>query len=309
MTEVGLRKALEEVETVADAIQVDVGNASGGTLGDLYSILGNPAVALYSHIGNFQGRTNDKSLLDILGLPDVANGSLYERLGAFTSGLTVRDVLLRDYVTFYEFNDNTANNEDTDYWTFGGAVNKSIAVNVTASDPASKKLITSLGGAGAQNDDAYIHGDGKYANNMTPNSANYSTVTFETRVKFASTADCQCLFGLDLAGGMTTTYAEPAQDSALFIIDDGVSANYVCRSYNAAEEETASDVALDTSWHKFTIEWTTTSVVFKIDDVTKATHSTQVPDSPLGMIFLIRTQEVAGAEKSITREYVHCWGE
>lgn len=41
--------------------------------------------SLYDAIGLVLARANDPSIMDMLGFPDVANGSLYERLGTFTN--------------------------------------------------------------------------------------------------------------------------------------------------------------------------------------------------------------------------------
>lgn len=40
------------------------------------------------------------------------------------------------------------------------------------------------------------------------------------------------------------------------------------------------------------------------DDVVVATHATRIPDSPLGIVYLVRTEEGAGAERSLDIEYV-----
>jgi hypothetical protein len=215
---------------------------------------------------------------------------------------------------YYEFNDQVANNEDTDYWTFGSGAgaNNAIDPNATGGDPPSKVLKASKGDAGAQNDECYIHGDGKYAIAVSPAARHYSTVYMETKLKLANTADCQAFWGLDLVGAMTAAYAEPAHDSIIFFCDDGVGANFMCRTYDAAEEETSSGIALDTSWHIYRIEWrflSSPSVTFRIDGSVVSGHVTQVPNSALAPMYIVKTQEATGDERSITREYCWLWGE
>jgi len=84
------------VDTEVSDLMEDVGNASAANLGSIYAILGNPTVALYSHLGNFQGQTNLKSVLAVLGVPDTVNKPLYtclvtDRLDNGTYGLAALD--------------------------------------------------------------------------------------------------------------------------------------------------------------------------------------------------------------------------
>ena len=331
MSEVGNRKTVEEAEVVADAIQADVGDASGSTLTSLYAILGNPSASvavsllddidgrtnnknlnallgvndaagksINGNIGDFQAHTNDQTLLDKLGLPDEASGSLYERLGAFTSTESLKDIVadLVPHRLYYPFNHPQAA-VDVDYWTAAGDAGGFIVITA-ADEPPSRKLYADT----AQNNDYYIHGDAKYNMLWNFQAADYTKIVFECKLKFVSTAEVQALWGLFEAGGFPVDTQQPLVDCAHFILDDGVDTNFVCRTYDAAEQETNSDIALDTSAHVYLMEWTTASVIFKIDGVTKATHSTQVPDSPMGLVFSIRTEEAAGAEKSMSIEYV-----
>lgn len=63
--EVGNRKTAEEAEIVADAIQVDVGNASASTKGSLYGIVGNPGTNdLTAVIGQLLDAALDKNADD-----------------------------------------------------------------------------------------------------------------------------------------------------------------------------------------------------------------------------------------------------
>jgi len=196
----------------------------------------------------------------------------------------------------YPFNSPAAA-VDTDFWTAGGDAG-GFTVETGDGNDASRKLYADT----AQNNDYYIHGDGKYALLWNPeNQTLYSKVIFTAWLWMNTTADTQFLIGLFEAGSFPTGYAEPLVDCAHFFVDDGVRANYSCRSYDGAEEETDSGVALDTgvaNIHRFDIEWDNAQVVFKIDSVVVATHTTRIPDSPMGMVALIRTQDVAGAEKS-----------
>jgi len=213
---------------------------------------------------------------------------------------TLQEDLKTPYGFHYVFN-HPQTAVDADYWTAGGDAGGFTVV--TADDePASRKLYADT----VQNNDYYIHGDTKYSKLWTFQAGEYSTIIFETKLKISSvTTDIQALFGLFEAGSFPTGYAEPAVDCAQFFIDDGISANFVCRTYDAAaEEQTASDVALDTSAHVFRMTLSSANVVFEIDGVVKATHSTTVPDSPMGIVYLVRTEEAAGAERSITPEYI-----
>ena len=234
-------------------------------------------------------------------MPDIMQLAQQKRL---------EDSLLFKTSMYYEFNDQVANNEDTDYWTFGSGAgaNNAIDPNSTADDPPSKILKASKGDAGAQNDECYIHGDAKYAIAVSPNARHYNTVYFETKLKLSGVATIAAFWGLDLVGAMTAAYAEPAQDSAIFFIDTGVDANVNCRTYDAAEEQTLG-IAGDTSWHVYRIKWTTGGVYFYIDGALVQSHTTQVPDQPLAPMFIVKTLEATGDERSLTREYCWVWGE
>lgn len=263
------------------------------------------------NLGDFQSRTNLRTVLAMLGLPDDANGALLARLGALTStenlvallgtvtstkSLTdIIELILPEYCMYYPFNHPTAA-VDADFWTAGG--DSGGFTPLTGDDePTGRKLFADT----STDNDYYIHGDGKYAKAWNFQTADYSTITFETKLTLASTVDVQMLFGLINLGGLPTDYAEPLVDSALFIVDDGVSANYIARTYDAAEEETASDIPLDTDAHVFKLVWTSADVKFYIDNVLKATHETQIPDSPMAAVFLLRTG--ADAEKYVNIEY------
>ena len=74
---------------------------------DVVTMLGNPDTAgrtLYGNLGDFMARdiSPDKTLLDVLGLPNTDTGSLYERLGAYTTTASLKDALdtLEDHVDY-----------------------------------------------------------------------------------------------------------------------------------------------------------------------------------------------------------------
>lgn len=188
---------------------------------------------------------------------------------------------------------------DTDFFTEGGDAGGGFTVDTVDNEPPSRKLYTT----NILNNDYYIHLLGKYGKLWNFQADAYRRIAFKTRLKMNTTADTQALWGLFEAGAFPTTYAEPAIDCAHFFLDDGVDAtNFVCRTYDAAAEEQTSGSAFDTNYHDFEFVWAETSVVFTIDDVVVATHATTIPDSPLGIVFLIRTE--AAAVKSMDIEYV-----
>ena len=203
-----------------------------------------------------------------------------------------------NYFTYY-FNSPVAA-IDTNFWTEGGDAGGGFSVETVDNEPPSRKLYTQ----NVLNNDYYIHLLGKYGKLWNFPADTYRRISFKTRLKMNTTADTQAMWGLFEAGAFPTTYAEPAIDCAHFFLDDGVdAANFVCRTYDAAAEEQTSGSAFDTSdHHDFELVWAETSVLFLIDDVVVATHSTTIPDSPLGLVFLIRTE--AAAVKSMDIEYV-----
>lgn len=215
--------------------------------------------------------------------------------------------ILSPYALFYPFN-HPQTAVDADYWTVAGDAG-GFTVDVDDDEPPSRKLYADT----AQNNDYYIHGDVKYNRLWNPvQSPKYSKTIFEARIKLLQTdAEIVLLFGLFEAGAFPTAYAEPAVDCAHFFYDhDTVATNFVCRTYDAAaEEQTDSTVAADTNYHVFRIEWTAASVLFYIDGVLVATHDTTVPDSPMGSVALIRTENAGGAERAMDIEYIDVWVE
>lgn len=188
---------------------------------------------------------------------------------------------------------------DTDFWTEGGDAGGGFTVETVDNEPPSRKLYTS----GVINEKYYIHADGKYAKLWNLQSSAYRRVHFETRLKANQLgSDILALFGLFEAGAFPNDYSEPAIDCAEFFIDVDTDANYACRTFDGGEEETSSGVAVDTEYHKFEIIWAETSIIFLIDDEVVATHATRIPDSPLGLVFLVKAE--AAAEKSLDTEYV-----
>ena len=210
----------------------------------------------------------------------------------------LRKALDPQYFTYYFNHPQTA--VDTDIFTEGGDAGGGFTVDTVDDEPPSRMLFTQ----NVLNNDYYIHADTKYAKLWNFLSDTYRRISFKTRLKMNTTADTQALWGLFEAVAFPTTYAEPVCDCAHFFIDDGVDAsNFVCRTYDAAAEEQTSGSAFDTTdYHDFEFLWAETSVIFTIDDVVVATHATTIPDSPLGIVFLIRTQ--GAAVKSMDIEYV-----
>jgi len=210
----------------------------------------------------------------------------------------LRKVLDLNWFTYYFNHPQVA--VDTDFFTEGGDGGGGFTVETVDDEPPSRKLYT----PNVLNNDYYIHLLGKYAKLWNFQADAYRRIAFKTRLKMNTTVDTQALWGLFEAGAFPTTYAEPVVDCAHFFLDDGVdAANFLCRTYDAAAEEETAGSAFDTTdYHDFEFVWAETSVVFLIDDVVVATHATTIPDSPLGIVFLIRTQ--AGAVKSMDIEYV-----
>ena len=189
---------------------------------------------------------------------------------------------------------------DTDFFTEGGDAGGGFTVGTADNKSPSRMLFTQ----NVLNNDYYIHLSGKYGKLWNFPADAYRRISFKTRLKMNTTADTQAMWGLFEAGAFPTTYAEPVVDCAHFFLDDGVdAANFICRTYDAAAEEQTSGSAFDTSdHHDFEIIWAETSVIFTIDGSVVATHSTTIPDSPLGLVFLVRAE--AAAVKSLNIEYV-----
>ena len=186
--------------------------------------------------------------------------------------------------------------EDSDIWTSGGDVGGTFTCEPTGPRPTNWTLTTN----NIVNEDWYLHGDVVNSKNFSFEENGYSIVTYETRVKLESIADISVLLGLFV--NPVTDYAEPAFDCAQFLIDPAISATFRARSWETAEEETDTTIALDTDWHTFKIVWTSTSVLFYIDGVLVATHASEVPVQRLFLQYLVRTED--NAIKQLSIDYV-----
>ena len=208
-------------------------------------------------------------------------------------GLSLKNSLNK--LNFYDEFNRTA--VDATVWTSGGDAG-SFELIAGNDLPTIWALIT----GNVTDNDRYIHGEGLTENkHFTPFEVGYTTVTWKARIAFSSVASISALFGL--VSGAIVDYAEPAGDCAHFLADPAITNTFRARSWNAAEEETDTLVALDTALHRFRIEWTGPSILFYIDDVLVATHDTQVPDIRMTSELLIRTE--ANAEKRLLMDYVH----
>lgn len=130
---------------------------------------------------------------------------------------------------------------------------------------------------------------------------------FECRARLVQTADC-CL----QVGFSHMASKEPAIESAQIFYDSAVSANFEARSYQAAEEQTDTGIAADTSYHTFRVDIEAAQAKFYIDGNLKATHATQVPQT--GLPGYVERASVgvwtnAAAAKSMRCAYVAVWAE
>ena len=103
---------------------------------------------------------------------------------------------------------------------------------------------------------------------------------FETLVKITGSTSPIVLMGL----ADTTSLTAPT--NAVYFGYTSSASNWWCRTYNATTAtSTDSGVAFNgTNWVKLKIIATTSSVLFYIDDVLKATHTTNIPTANLGVI-------------------------
>lgn len=94
MGEVGNRKTVEEVEIVADAIQADVGDASGSLLTSLYAILGNPSASVATTIlDGIDARSHNANLNALLGVVDASGKSINGNIGDFQAQSSLSTLL------------------------------------------------------------------------------------------------------------------------------------------------------------------------------------------------------------------------
>lgn len=202
--------------------------------------------------------------------------------------------LVRKISQAYWFNDMAV---DANYWTSGGDAGGVCRPDAYADFPPIFALVT----GGGLNDDWYIYSAnrGKF---FSPWSTGYSKVVWEARVRFGYLADYAVFLGLIKMDVPITGYAEPLVLCAHFFVDTSVGPNIYARSYNAAEEQTDTGVALAVGWNKLRIEWTASTVRFYIDDVLVATHTTQIPNRPCLTEFLVRA--LVAAIRTVDLEYV-----
>ena len=196
---------------------------------------------------------------------------------------------------FDEFNRGAL---DTDVWA--ETLDGTGAINLIGS-PDYPTHVTLTSGNLTDNDSA-ITGDAIYGKAFTPFEVGYTTVEFEARIRFGSVADISALIGI--FSTPPTSYAEPVTDCLQFLMDPAISNTFRARSYDGAEEETDTLIALDLNFHKLKIVWTRTAVTFHLDDVLVATHTTRVPDQHGRIAILIRTE--ANLAKGMMIDKVEC---
>jgi len=100
---------IDTLDTVADGIQTDLSNATDG-LGALKTLID----AIQTDLGDFSGRTNDQTLLDVLGVPDVAGKDLHtllvtDRLDNATYGLSALETLVDQVEGYADLIDDATN--------------------------------------------------------------------------------------------------------------------------------------------------------------------------------------------------------
>jgi hypothetical protein len=111
-----------------------------------------------------------------------------------------------------------------------------------------------------------------------------SSVVLEVRLRCGHTADCSQQLKLTDTGG---------SENAIEFFRTGTG-NWLARTTLAGSvQETDTLVAGDTSWHIFKIVSNGSSVVYSIDGVTKATHTTSLPD--VGAEFYYTQTTTAGS--------------
>ncbi|MBI5970577.1 MAG: hypothetical protein HY884_05430 [Deltaproteobacteria bacterium] len=115
-----------------------------------------------------------------------------------------------------------------------------------------------------------------------------TTLTFESRFKRnASYAPSRAWFGF----ADSTTWNGPSNAIILDMQADGGNWKAVTTS-GGTSTTTDTGVAGTNSWQKLKVVATSTSVAFYIDDVLKATHTTNIPTAKLGVcVSLYRTPQ------------------
>lgn len=147
--------------------------------------------------------------------------------------------------------------------------------------------------------------------NAMPDGLQPDTLIFEAKIRGANSTNSKMFMGFRRGASAQ----EDANSCASIFFDGGVSAtNLICRSHDGVgEEQTDSGVALHaTNFMVLRIEVTASTVVFKIDGVTVATHSTRVPDTGLvadSMYAGIVLRTMVNAVRTAYYEYVAVWSE
>lgn len=186
---------------------------------------------------------------------------------------------------------------DATVWTSGGDAGSYTRVQVANSATAWQ-----LQTGGTTDNDRYIHGGSVKENNyFGPFEHDLKSVTWEARVQLPQITDISVFVGL--LATVITDYAEPTAVCAHFVVDPAVSANWLARTFETAEEQTDTGVALSTAWVRLKMIWTANYVKFFINDALVATHSTRVPNINMTSELLVRTE--ADDVKYLRVDYVH----
>ncbi len=192
----------------------------------------------------------------------------------------------------FDFNNLAVN---LDEWLTGGDVGFVVDPVFVDDEPSLYKITTD----NDSGDDAYLHGNEKFGLVFSINEEGGATVTFEARIRLLSATNVESWFGL-INPLITTPVASPPNSTGFF----QTGGNWQAVNENGAAESTDTGVAPDTSWHKFTIVWDASDILYYIDDVLKATHSTPAnfPLAPIFIEFIVQTEE--GASKTMYLDWV-----
>ena len=108
-----------------------------------------------------------------------------------------------------------------------------------------------------------------------------NTLTFEARVKMGAASPNAYKIGLGALNDSNNN------NDYIGIANNAAGANFLARSSKASTvTSTDTGVVIDgTSWWKIKFVATSTSVLFYINDVLKATHTTNIPIVNLGVVF------------------------
>lgn len=311
-----------EIARMTAALVEDIRIRAAGetTLEGLLGVADLAGRSLTGNLGDFQARAiaPEKTLMDVLGIPDDAFGSLYERLGAYTDAESLKNSIDALLAAIYDGSiKNVMMNRDMPFLTeFWETEQLSAARWEETLDGAGTGAFATVGGymyydidtEAVMDSDAFINS--LYRWQMRPvtfsdenTSLEALVLEFEAQVVIAVGSHDDTHFFLGFNSAKSNDIA--TANLCGFILEG---TDLKGRTDDGGAESTTGVISVTlTDWNKFKIRITGTSVVFTVNESDETAITVNLPDEAMYLVFGTRSK--AGAAVGLNTGNVRCYYE